>query len=312
MKRYSDRKIVVVKRATNLDHIINRFNTVQQAEFYISSIGGDFGDYLDEHEVYTKCINEILQKLDTVGNVQLIDRDFVPNYMFGDDDIVFVAGQDGMVANTMKYLDGQPLIGINPDRNRWDGILLPFDSTEVDQVAISVIEQKHKFEEVTMAEVTLNDGQSLYAVNDFYIGTKSHVSSRYSLSFEGTTEYQSSSGIIVSTGMGSTGWMKSVLAGAQGVISYLTNKSVDVSASLAMEWNSESLIYSVREPFPSRKSKTNLTFGKITNQHKLSVQSHMPENGVIFSDGIENDYLEFSAGSIATIGIADKKGYLVK
>lgn len=30
-------------------------------------------------------------------------------------DIVVVIGQDGLVANTLKYLDGQPVIAINPD-----------------------------------------------------------------------------------------------------------------------------------------------------------------------------------------------------
>jgi hypothetical protein len=32
---------------------------------------------------------------------------------------------------------------------------------------------------------------------------------------------------------------------------------------------------------------------------------------VIFSDGIEADYLSFNAGAIATIGLAEKKTYLV-
>jgi hypothetical protein len=39
--------------------------------------------------------------------------------------------------------------------------------------------------------------------------------------------------------------------------------------------------------------------------------SQMPENGVIFSDGIESDYLEFNSGTLAEIGIAEKKGQLV-
>jgi hypothetical protein len=37
----------------------------------------------------------------------------------------------------------------------------------------------------------------------------------------------------------------------------------------------------------------------------------MPENGVIFSDGIEADFLEFSSGVTATISVADKAGQLV-
>jgi hypothetical protein len=37
----------------------------------------------------------------------------------------------------------------------------------------------------------------------------------------------------------------------------------------------------------------------------------MPENGVIFSDGMEQDFLQFNSGSSVTISIADQKGYLV-
>jgi len=39
--------------------------------------------------------------------------------------------------------------------------------------------------------------------------------------------------------------------------------------------------------------------------------SHMPENGVIFSDGIEQDYLQFNIGMEVSISVAAKKGYLV-
>jgi hypothetical protein len=37
----------------------------------------------------------------------------------------------------------------------------------------------------------------------------------------------------------------------------------------------------------------------------------MAENGIIFSDGIEGDFLEFNAGTRATIGIAKRQGLLV-
>jgi hypothetical protein len=37
----------------------------------------------------------------------------------------------------------------------------------------------------------------------------------------------------------------------------------------------------------------------------------MPENGVIFSDGIEADFLDFTSGITASISVADKVGQLV-
>ncbi|MCC9032632.1 hypothetical protein LMH45_11125, partial [Neisseria gonorrhoeae] len=56
------------------------------------------------------------------------------NYIFAADDIVVTLGQDGMVANTLKYLNGQPLVGVNPEPKRWDGVLLPFEPSQVASV----------------------------------------------------------------------------------------------------------------------------------------------------------------------------------
>lgn len=41
------------------------------------------------------------------GRLQRLDRGFLPNFLFPPDSLVVVVGQDGLVANTLKYLDGQ-------------------------------------------------------------------------------------------------------------------------------------------------------------------------------------------------------------
>lgn len=38
----------------------------------------------------------------------------------------------------------------------------------------------------------------------------------------------------------------------------------------------------------------------------------MPDYGVIFSDGFEQDFLEFNSGMGAEVGVADRKGQLVQ
>ena len=54
-----------------------------------------------------------------------------------------------------------------------------------------------------------------------------------------------------------------------------------------------------------------MVFGKISKDQPMSIVSQMSERGVIFSDGIEADFLEFNSGMHATIKIAEKKGLLV-
>lgn len=43
-------------------------------------------------------------------------RGDLDRFLFEPDDIVLALGQDGLVANVAKYLDGQPVIGSNPSR----------------------------------------------------------------------------------------------------------------------------------------------------------------------------------------------------
>lgn len=42
-------------------------------------------------------------------------RDQLPRFLFEPDDLIAVVGQNGLVPNAGKYLDGQPVFGICPD-----------------------------------------------------------------------------------------------------------------------------------------------------------------------------------------------------
>ena len=310
MKRLTENKIILVTRITRLEELIVRFNTIEQAKFYIEHLGGDFSDYEVEHRTYKEAIQATELQLRDLGRVQVLDRAFLTNFLFGDDDTVVVLGQDGLVANTLKYVDERPVVAVNPDPRRWDGVLMPFKVPDVKGVVREVFARKRTAREITMAKAALNNGQVLYGVNDLFIGQRSHISARYELAVGETRERQSSSGIIVSTGLGSTGWFTSVLAGARGIGKAL-GKSFDMNMLKDFNWESDYLYYSVREPFPSKTSAATLVFGKIARNEPLNVVSQMPENGVIFSDGIEADYLEFNSGARAVVSIADKKGRLV-
>jgi hypothetical protein len=67
----------------------------------------------------------------------------------------------------------------------------------------------------------------------------------------------------------------------------------------------------VREPFVSRTSSAGIVFGQIARGQELVITSHMPDYGVIFSDGIEADYLAFNSGFIARVGLSERKAHLI-
>ncbi|MDR3159281.1 MAG: hypothetical protein LBU11_09840 [Zoogloeaceae bacterium] len=393
----SDRRIVVIIRETRLKAVLESQNTLSQAKFYINSLGGDFGEYEEEHQQYNESVRIARKNMEGLGNLQLLERKYLPNFIFAPDDLVVVIGQDGLVANTLKYLDNQPVIGVNPDPGRWDGVLLPFVPRDMAKIVGETLRGWRKMEEVSMAKARIQNGQELLAVNDFFIGQRTHVSARYVIKHGGLKEPQSSSGVIVSTGLGSTGWMKSVLAGASRISSsvighpygggqendrLLAEVEDDIAhaaagaavpeedellyaaaapppdevsqeppdliglsdipdaapmtrekeslfkgflrrtrkkqsygfselSSVIGKWKSEELLFAVREPFPSKTTGTSLVFGKISRDEPLKIESLMGENGVIFSDGMESDFLAFNSGAEAVITLAEKRGRIV-
>jgi hypothetical protein len=185
---------------------------------------------------------------------------------------------------------------------RWDGILLLFTLFDLSSVVQQVFSKKRTIKEVTMAQASFPDGQTLYAVNDFFIGARTHISAHYVISQGTLQEWHSSSGIIVSTGLGSTAWLRSIVEGASKIATSVGQlekmnhtekqmiKNINIKGSVeeeeveaaeeeiegesgsedhgalpgTIDWDSDFLYFSVREPFPSITSGSNMVFGKIT------------------------------------------------
>ena len=317
MQRLTEKKIIVVTREARLGGLLRRFNTRRQAKFYVEHLGGDFSDYTAEQDAYQAAIEQTDAILRPLGLVQFIDRAFLPNFVFGPDDTVVVLGQDGLVANTLKYTGARSVVGVNPDPKRFDGVLLPFLVRDLEKVMPETLANRRACRPVTMARATLNDGRTLHAVNDFFVGPRSHVSARYIIRHGKRQETHSSSGVIVSTGLGSTGWLRSLLTGADAISAAIHGGAGTKTAAPErppippMGWDADYLYFTVREPFPSRTTAATLVFGAVTAREPLRLTSQMAENGIIFSDGIEADFLEFNSGAEAQIGVAERKGQLV-
>ena len=301
-------KIIIIKARTRLEELKRRYNTVEQARFYIEHLGADFGDYEVEHVKYCEALENVRVIAKTYARVQEIDRDYVPNMIFGEKDVVIAIGRDGLVANVLKYLNGQPLIGVNPDTTRWEGNLLKFEAGDMARIIPKVLGETFDEKKITMGQASTKDGQVLYAVNDFFVGVKNHTSARYHICYNDVVENQSSSGIIISTGLGMTGWHKSIMAEFRGMAKAF---NLGFVPEVEKGWDCRELTFQVREPYPSRFTQAELVYGQIHESEKLTLVSDMAESGVIFSDGILDDSLDFNAGMELKIGIADRVGRLV-
>ena len=301
-------RIVVVRRETRLDGLLARFGTKGQARFHIEHRGGDFEEYLEEHDTYRRAVDAVHRNLDLELPVHIVDRSLIPTYVFTGSEAIVPVGQDGLVANVARYVGAQPIVAVNPDPARFDGVLLPYRPETARAAVEAVLEGRHHARRVTLAEAVLDDGQRLAAFNDLFVGARSHVSARYRVRVGEDREEHSSSGLLVSTGAGSTGWMSSVFNMVNGLA---TSLGADPVEPLNMEWDDTRLFWATREPFVSRHSGARLVCGFIGPGEALEVESSMPADGVIFGDGVERDFLGFDAGSRVTIRAASRSACLV-
>ena len=207
-------------------------------------------------------------------------------------------GPSGLVANVAKYLSGQPVIGVNPDPARDGAILAPHAATDAGDLIRAAAAGRAPIDERTMVEARLDDGQRVLALNEVFIGHGSHQSARYLLRCSGGSEHQSSSGIVVTTGTGATGWGRSI--------------SLERRTSLRLPAPGEQrLAFFVREAWPSPTFGVSLTEGLIENGDALEVVSEIDDQGVVFGDGIESDRVDFGWGVQASIRVAPERLRLV-
>ena len=304
-------KVVLVTQKTRLEELRQRFNTREQAKFWIEHMGLAFEDYDVEDATYRTAVATLARSLETlVPKIQQLDRSLLPAFQFGPEDVVVTVGRDGLVANAAKYVGSRPIIAVNPDPRRWDGVLLPFSPATAHRGLQALLAGRAVIQNVTMAEARLNDGQRLLAFNDFLVGRRDHFSARYELAWQGASERQSSSGVLVATGAGSTGWLSSTQNMAEAIARLLVQDAAPFPR-LTLERSDRRLAFVVREPFRSRSSGVGITAGFVDPGAPLVVESLMPEGGAIFSDGVPEDALAFDSGCVATIAAAEEAARLV-
>lgn len=298
---YSERRlprVVFVTRPTPLELLKDRFGTLGQVEFYLRTRGHDVGRYWSQFEQQRVAVESVRGALPADRRRVLLDRSELSQFLFVEDDVIVPVGQDGLVANVARFLQGQRVIGVNPAPDRNDGVLCRHTAEEF-PAALAWSDGPSSrsvgsfFDERRwLARAQTSDGQEVLALNELFLGHRGHQSARYELAVSGRTEEQSSSGMIVATGTGATGWARSIsLQRGIGPLPSPTERS---------------LAWFVREPFPSVSTQVSLDFGVLHSKEILRLRSRMGEGGVIFADGIEVDRVEFLDGETVTVGLSDQ------
>ena len=286
-------RVVVVHRRTELDELIAHHGTRGQAAFYLRTRGRDLAEVERRHNDLQAALTVVSASIPLDWRRGLVERTDLSRFMFAPDDVVVVVGQDGLVANAAKYLQGQPVIGIDPEPGRNAGVLVTHPATRVGKLLGS----RNGIEERTMVGVRTDDGAELVALNEIYLGHASHQTARYTLTLaDGRSEAQGSSGLIVGTGTGATGWCASA--------------ALERHSPLALPGPAERrLAWFVREAWPSRVTGTTLTEGELTDG-PLTV-TLASDSLVAFGDGVETDALTLRWGQSVQLQVADRTLRLV-
>lgn len=293
MSRTLPPRAVIVTRPTEYEGLLLRHGTREQARFFLETRGRKIDEVLARHQVQADAVHAVGAQIPMSWRRTKVDRADLDRFLFEPEDVVIAVGQDGLVANVAKYLRGQTVVGVNPSKSLFDGILVRHPSQAVADLLAMCARGSLKVEERSMVRASTPDGSTLIALNEIYVGHRTHQSSKYTIALNGKSERHSSSGLIVCTGTGATGWARSVSIRREG-------------CPALPAATSPNLAFLVREAWPSVVTGTSLVHGVLAPGTELVITSEMNEDGVAFGDGIEDDRLALPWGQVVTLARADQ------
>ncbi|CCK26832.1 hypothetical protein BN159_2453 [Streptomyces davaonensis JCM 4913] len=287
-------RAVLVHRTTEYEELVARHGTHGQAAYFLRSRGRDIEEVAERHHRTRRALAEVVSAIPLTWRQARVERADLDRFLFAPQDVVVVVGQDGLVANVAKYLAGQPVIGIDSDPGRNPGVLVRHRPADAAKLLAS--SGTTPADELTMVEAVADDTQRLVALNEIYLGAAGHQTARYRLGLEddgGVVEAQASSGVLVGTGTGATGWLRSVWQDRGGRLRLPSPAE-------------ERLLWFVREAWPSPATGTSLVAGELTAAAHLTLTVES-ERLVAFGDGMETDSLELTWGQSVRVGVCRER-----
>lgn len=292
-------RAVVVWRRSEYEELVARHGAPAAADFFLRQRGSDLAAVRERHTQLAAALDTVAAAVPSDWRRGQVERADLDRFLFAPDDVIVVVGQDGLVANVAKYVEAQPVIGVDPAPGRNAGVLVTHAAAGVRSPLVRAADQTAAVAERTMVEAVADDGQRLVALNEVYVGHETHQSARYLLvAPTGEAEQQSSSGVLVGTGTGATGWCRSAWQ--------------ERHSSFALPGPRDpELVWFVREAWPSPVTGTSYTEGLVGADAELGL-TVQNDRLVVFGDGIESDRLALSFGQRVSVRVSGRRLRLVE
>ncbi|MEU1128082.1 hypothetical protein ABZ371_31985 [Streptomyces sp. NPDC005899] len=294
-------RAVLVHRRTEYEELLARHGTHGQAAFFLSTRGRSVQEIAERHARHRRALVDVAAAVPQQWRSTRVERADLDRFLFAPEDVVVVVGQDGLVANAAKYLAGRPVIGVDADPGRNPGVLVRHRAADTAALCRAAVAPGVRTDALTMVEAVADDTQRLLALNEIYLGPAGHQTARYRIRPDAADpqaeELQASSGVLVGTGTGATGWLRSLWA--------------ERGSGLRLPGPADPrLLWFVREAWPSPVTGTRLVAGELGREDGLSLTVES-DRMVVFGDGVESDALELTWGQSVRLSVSPTRLHLV-
>lgn len=240
---------------------------------------------LESHDAQLNNRRHILSALKGIvgAEVDLIMMDEL-GYSKINHDIVIAFGGDNSYTYVSHFIKDTIILGVNSDPDRSVGCLTRWSVNSLSnarRLAHIIRSKSYSVEEWTRLGATINGEPIPLATSEYFFGERHrNKMSRHILEFDGKSYEQKCSGIIVSTGAGSTGWYNSAH------VYYMGFDPTEHKASFV-----------ITEPYNTNDPASNS--GTIKEGQNIILRSLNDDEGLVSVDSW--DELKFCRGSVAEI-----------
>lgn len=239
-----------------------------------------------EQKSTLELVKQILKKYKI--NFKIVNRDKLKKKQFKNIGLVIAVGGDGTFLRAAQFVDNQLMFGVNAEPKDKEGFLMKSNKNDFERKFKKIMKNKFQIKKLPRLVAYINNKKiETFALNEFYIGSrKSYHAAKYAIHIDGKKERQKSSGILVSTPIGSYAWAKSCC-----------NKTLPL--------NSKNYQLVVREPYEGKIFKNyRFKYAILNENQKIRIISEMLD-GILIADSVSKEY-SFKNGSRAMVKLSKK------